>query len=505
MKIKRYTIRDFKARARKGDVGNCCLPKAFHAEVKQVGPETDRTLSFIASTGSVDRDGDTINPKGWELENFQKGGTILWAHMGRQPPIAKPVKLWKHGGALKMHAQFSSVYPFADLIYRLYQEGTMRAVSVGFIPKEFEFDEERKDPYGWPAVNFLKQELLEVSAVPVPANAEALHEAAKGIDCAPLLDFCEKTLDGGENLWVPKEWIEDTYRALKGDFTSVDFGDIEVDGLADDPAATDDAPADDKGADDAVEKLTVTTDSAATPSNHTHTVSFPEDTIPMGEYFTSENAGHTHSISIFQVVEVGETRELITSEHSDHVHKLTVSPKRARNDGGVGAGADDPEDTAVDPSDEGDPADVEGKGSAGADDNSDAGDTAPNPATATDIVKSFEDQRRALEVAETEVVTIIAESVSALASGIPLTDASKATLTETLKTLTTLVGPPPATAAEDDEFEIDDGEGKEPGADADDDDETFELEGIDSLEEFAAELAGIINREVITPLTGKVH
>jgi phage head maturation protease len=49
--------------------------------------------------------------------------------------------------------------------------GFLRSVSVGFRPLEFRFS---SDPARQGGIDFTKQELLEISVVPVPANAEAL-------------------------------------------------------------------------------------------------------------------------------------------------------------------------------------------------------------------------------------------------------------------------------------------------------------------------------------------
>lgn len=91
----------------------------------------------------------------------------------------------------------------------------MRAVSVGFVPKKWTRNEERA---GY-AVDFVEQELLEYSAVPVPANPEALLEAkSAGIDVAPMVEWAEKVLDGAageKGLWLPRKDVETLYSALK--------------------------------------------------------------------------------------------------------------------------------------------------------------------------------------------------------------------------------------------------------------------------------------------------
>ena len=71
------------------------------------------------------------------------------------------------------------------MTFQLYAEGFLHAVSVGFRPLDWRWaaGEERAD-----GIDFQRQELLEFSCVPVPANPEALVAVrAKGIDLTPLL------------------------------------------------------------------------------------------------------------------------------------------------------------------------------------------------------------------------------------------------------------------------------------------------------------------------------
>ena len=68
----------------------------------------------------------------------------------------------------------AKTYPFADQIFRLYQGKFMSAVSVGFIPLEQPepiLDADGRSTGGY---EFTSQELLEFSAVPIPANHEAV-------------------------------------------------------------------------------------------------------------------------------------------------------------------------------------------------------------------------------------------------------------------------------------------------------------------------------------------
>lgn len=150
--------------------------------VKEINEE-ERTLDGVASTDAVDRMGDVIEQDGWELKNFKKNPVFLWAHDYSKPPLGKVVKIGLEDGKLVFQVKFiekgeDEWSKFADMIFRLYREKYLRAFSVGFIPKEWE-------PNDHGGYTFKKQELLEISAVPVPALQDALAFAMKGIKAVP--------------------------------------------------------------------------------------------------------------------------------------------------------------------------------------------------------------------------------------------------------------------------------------------------------------------------------
>jgi len=143
------------------------------AEVKEVNEE-ERTLVGTASTEVMDRDKEIIKTDGWELDNFRKNPVILLSHEYRQPPIGKALWVKKDKNGLKFKAQFAKTQ-VAEEVFQLYKDGFMRAFSVGFIPKEWE-EGNPEDEKG-PKRIYTKQELLEISAVSVPSNPEALVAA----------------------------------------------------------------------------------------------------------------------------------------------------------------------------------------------------------------------------------------------------------------------------------------------------------------------------------------
>ena len=145
--------------------------------------EKARTIEFTSSTETNDRMGDVIRVAGWKLDNFNANPVFLFAHRSEDPPIGGILETRKEFGrspALVQVAQFATkdVYPFGDTIFKMYKAGFMRAVSVGFMPLDYKpiIDEEGK----FVGNDFIEQELFELSAVPVPANPEALGRILRG-------------------------------------------------------------------------------------------------------------------------------------------------------------------------------------------------------------------------------------------------------------------------------------------------------------------------------------
>lgn len=153
--------------------------------------EGNRRIRFVISDGSVDRDGDTINVNGWELDNYRKNPVVLWAHDRSALPVARCVEIGVRNGRLEAVAEFAH-HEFAESVYQMYLGGFMRATSVGFRPIAKQQNYERG------GYDFLRQELFEFSCVPVPANANALVAAGNaGINTALIKSWAKQVLGRG--------------------------------------------------------------------------------------------------------------------------------------------------------------------------------------------------------------------------------------------------------------------------------------------------------------------
>lgn len=182
--------------------------KALIDKSAVTGNAEDGVIDMIVGSSSViDRMGDTIDQNGWDLSNFKTNPVILWGHNAGfgedRPPIGKSLKTWvqdkgKKTAKLMFKVQFDLQDNFAKEIFRKVKEGFINTVSVGFIPTEYE----QIDPDNWMSgFKFLKQELLELSFVPVPANPEAL---------VPMKSMALK-----DKRFTPVEHIEDMFPEIK--------------------------------------------------------------------------------------------------------------------------------------------------------------------------------------------------------------------------------------------------------------------------------------------------
>ena len=156
------------------------LHKWMGSEVDCAGGDDDQSMAFVISTDEVDRHGDVIMAEGWQLDSYQDNPVFLWAHDYARPVIGRAVEVWKEPHRLLARMQFAPT-EFAQEVAMLYRSGYQRGVSVGFKPIRYE--ERRHEKSGvFLGIRFLEQELLETSAVPVPANRSALRKA---LDQAP--------------------------------------------------------------------------------------------------------------------------------------------------------------------------------------------------------------------------------------------------------------------------------------------------------------------------------
>src|ERR1043166_243833 len=148
------------------------------------------TLDFRSSDETLDRYQEIISVAGWKLENYRKNPVVQNAHcygsladtIGKSlitevrslPPIGGAAE--SGGSYLFQPVQFAvDETPLARIAFGLYKGGFLNAVSVGFLPLRWQNGSQEA---GY-SRKYLEQELLEVSAVSIPANPNALTLALK--------------------------------------------------------------------------------------------------------------------------------------------------------------------------------------------------------------------------------------------------------------------------------------------------------------------------------------
>lgn len=144
----------------------------------------ERVVRFTISKEVTDRDGDILRASGVDFTNYMKNPVFLGFHNSHDFPLGKVVKFWVENDSVKADVYFPTLAELSsdmnnvsekarviDFTYHCYKTGMLNAVSVGFIPTEYKETRTGLDVIKW--------ELLEFSAVAVPANQDAIAEAVK--------------------------------------------------------------------------------------------------------------------------------------------------------------------------------------------------------------------------------------------------------------------------------------------------------------------------------------
>jgi HK97 family phage prohead protease len=139
-----------------------------------------RQIRFLASTPDVDRDGERILPTafGKNLAQFLTNSVFLACHQhrldsGDPPVIGKVVRAWIDAAVgLWAIVQFAE-NELGEKYWKLYRDGFMKAVSVGFTPIKWheEFIEGKR------VTTYDEVEWIELSACAVPSNRGALSRS----------------------------------------------------------------------------------------------------------------------------------------------------------------------------------------------------------------------------------------------------------------------------------------------------------------------------------------
>lgn len=138
--------------------------------------ESSGEFEGVASTPSTDRMGDVVEPKG---AKFTLPMPLLWQHRGDEPiGLVTWAKVTAAGIAVKGKIE-KDLLPRIAEAWTLIRAGLVRGLSIGFLPLDSEpLDKE----HPWGPQRFTSWDWMELSAVTIPANAEANIQTIKSYD-----------------------------------------------------------------------------------------------------------------------------------------------------------------------------------------------------------------------------------------------------------------------------------------------------------------------------------
>ncbi len=184
-----------------------CIRKFYESKAEHAPNGDDRTIDFVISTISVDRDRDIVFPKGGDWTAFLKNGPgpVPFGHDYRSLPVAFSPLITATDLAVVARAVFptkdelgipESESSMGETVFRMVKGKLgLKNASIGFNPKKFSFNRDRG------GMDFEQWEGLEWSIVVVPANQDAVAQlGAKGVDMAPIWYWARKALDTAEDV-----------------------------------------------------------------------------------------------------------------------------------------------------------------------------------------------------------------------------------------------------------------------------------------------------------------
>ena len=166
-------------------------------------------LEFIGVSEGIKRDGSTIHVPGIQLDHIRANPVFQWAHGYSSPPIGT-IQKFIRGKTDKLGRVLSFVVTpidisdcehkrFSDMVFEMYVNGCMRTVSFGW--KTVEAEPIRDADGFFTGYNFKRTDALEFSAVPVPADPDALltdiRQFGKGLDVEKAMQLFTTRADKG--------------------------------------------------------------------------------------------------------------------------------------------------------------------------------------------------------------------------------------------------------------------------------------------------------------------
>jgi len=173
------------------------LFRATPSEVVPIDSAGNNVFKFIITTNNEDRYGDIVEPSGMDATDYLNNPVFLFNHISHAEfmPIGKCLSLTPNDNGIVGETLIHGETELSKDALKMVQGGYLKAVSIGFMPTEWEGIPTEKQTWCEPR-RYLKWNLLEYSLVNIPANPYALITNGFISDVRKCMEIGKLATDG---------------------------------------------------------------------------------------------------------------------------------------------------------------------------------------------------------------------------------------------------------------------------------------------------------------------
>ena len=178
-----------------------------NAEIKTID-EKNRTLTAVISTDDVDRDNEVVRQAGIKFDQIPK---FLWSHRNNELPLGevKSVSIGDKRSEATLKFATAESNPMAEHVFNSFKEKLINSFSIGF--------KTLKDSFSGSIRTLEEIELLEISAVNIPANRYATAKSDNLVDKSKHDNYHKSMSEENQALKDKVEEQAATIKSLKED------------------------------------------------------------------------------------------------------------------------------------------------------------------------------------------------------------------------------------------------------------------------------------------------
>ncbi|MEE8465772.1 MAG: HK97 family phage prohead protease, partial [Dehalococcoidia bacterium] len=143
-----------------------------------------RIFTFTVINGEIDGNQNQADLDGWDFTRYNANPVVFFNHRSHDPPIGKTLSLTRQLDSFTATIELAPTL-LGEQIAEMLAGGFIRGASAGWKPVEWEF---LRDKTGFPkGIRSIRQELLELSVVGLPAAPKTLKQAIAADPMTSLL------------------------------------------------------------------------------------------------------------------------------------------------------------------------------------------------------------------------------------------------------------------------------------------------------------------------------